>query len=195
MSSLQSLTALLPPPSQPEAAPMDYDWSTFEEVERLSDSYKSFVTTYGTGVLCGCVNLFSPSGKTVFNTHIVTNSVRATILTIARAGAKIPDLVSCDRFFPMDKLGLFVVAESIDGHDIFYERTSDTQRENVLVYDSQSELGGVATRFDMGVVEFFEAIFSHKIQIPGLSAPLIRRPVFEPLKTSWLVGIETPKVR
>src|SRR5258706_8535755 len=138
MTSLQSLLSLLPPPNQPEAAPMDYDWATFEEVEKLSDSYKGFVARYGAGVLSGCVNLFSPSGKAVFNIHIATDSVRGVTLTIARAGAKIPELVRSERFFPIDRLGLFVVAERIDCHEVLYERTGDTHRGNVIVYDSHS---------------------------------------------------------
>src|SRR5882724_10728759 len=187
MTSLQSLTALVRPPKQPEVTPTDYDWTTLEEMEKLSDSYKSFVATYGAGIFGSCVNLFSPCGRTVFNIQRITDSVRGANLTVAQAGAKIPELVRNDRFFPIDKLGLFVVAESVDGHDIFYERTREVQREHVIVYDSQSEIGGVARRFDLGVVEFFEAIYCRKITVPGLSESLIRQPIFKPLRTSWII--------
>ena len=95
------------------------------------------------------------------------------------------DEVQSDRFFPVNKAGLFVVAESTDGHSIFYKRTDDAQHENVIVYDCQSEITGVVTRFAMGVVDFFEGIYSRKIEVHGLSKILLKTAVFKPLKTVW----------
>jgi hypothetical protein len=80
---------------------------------------------------------------------------------------------------------LFVVAESADGHSILYKRTRDPKFENVVVYDHQSDIKGVATGFNMGVVEFFVSICSGKINVPGLSEVLIHPLEFRPLKTTW----------
>src|ERR1700743_3685527 len=141
MANLNSLSLLVSPPKEPEAVPVDEDWKTLEEGQRLSYSYKNFVALYGVGTFSECVHLCSPSARTVLNIHNVTESFRGTILTNMEAGADVPELVHSGHFFPMDKLGLFVVAESIDGHEMLYEHTSDSERENVILFDSQAEMG------------------------------------------------------
>ena len=188
MKSLETLAALVPPPEKPEAIPMDYDWTTLEEVQKLSDSYKGFVAMYGAGIFGDHVNFFTPSPRTVFNIHIATDSIRAVHMTLLLGGANIPDLVRADCFFPVSKMGLFVVADSVDGHSVFYARTGRVQRENVILYDSHREVEGVALQFDLSVVEFFASIYSGRLELPGFSTLLRGRQFFKPLRTSWLHG-------
>jgi hypothetical protein len=181
MNALNELRQRVIPPAIPHNIPTDFAWTTLEESQNVSDSYKAICRMYGVGLFSDFLHFYSANYQTTYNIQSRTDQLRGIQLANVRGGIRVPELLLPDRFFPLDKLGQFVFAGSIDGHTLLYKRTKDPQLENVILYNVDYNV----TEFDVGVVKFLSGIYAGEIDIPGFSKCLLEKPEFVPVKTTW----------
>jgi hypothetical protein len=185
MTALQTLKTIVPPPGKPEGVPRDYDWITLEELAPLSEGYKALLAEYGVGWFGSDfrLNLYTPNTNSIRNIYAATERDRGTQLANLLGGISVPTLVRSEEFFPLEKLGLFLVADTHDGHSLYYRRTADSQREALILYDIN--YCETVQEFNLSVVDFLVANLSAQISIPGFSEPLRETLRFTPQTTTW----------